>query len=355
MVGRMKISELALPSAMRARSSSTYEIDRTTRALLIGTMPATLCCLTVMLQITSARIVSRVEDKGIADDTPKRARADQGVTLYVALRAGDHWYSDAGTIRIDGTRIEASPIADAPELAIAWRKVEPTEVDTSNEGSGAFRYEPIAYATTPWAKGVTSIAADVHPTMTADHGHGVGTMRYQVQVTQGDRVIVSPGVESRRGRASGGLTDAVHRVSLRRDDSYLGFLTEMFGQPYIWGSAGATDRTHQSERLEGSDCADFVVYGARRMGKHVPYVWTGGLAKYARVLARGEVGSVAFTRPGDLILFPRHVGVLVEDRGTIGVLDDDDIMMHTLFDSPKEQRIGDSGYADKPVQLLRWR
>ena len=27
------------------------------------------------------------------------------------------------------------------------------------------------------------------------------------------------------------LTDAVLRVSIRRDDSYLGFLTEMYGQP----------------------------------------------------------------------------------------------------------------------------
>jgi cell wall-associated NlpC family hydrolase len=145
-------------------------------------------------------------------------------------------------------------------------------------------------------------------------------------------------------------------VSLRRDDTYLGLLTEMFGQPYIWASAGSTDRTHQSERLEGSDCADFVVYGARRMGKKVPYVWTGGLAKYTKRLAKGAVGDkVPFTRAGDLILFPRHVGVLVEDRGTIGIVDDDDIMMHTLFDSPKEQRIGDSGYQDKPIEILRWK
>jgi hypothetical protein len=29
-------------------------------------------------------------------------------------------------------------------------------------------------------------------------------------------------------------------------------------------------------------------------------------------------------------------------------------MMHTLFDSPKEQAIGDSGYADQPLQLRRF-
>jgi hypothetical protein len=63
---------------------------------------------------------------------------------------------------------------------------------------------------------------------------------------------------------------------------------------------------------------------------------------------------IAFTRPGDLLLFPRHVGALAADRGTIGVLDDQDLMMHTLFDTPREQAIADTGYADKPVELRRF-
>ena len=69
--------------------------------------------------------------------------------------------------------------------------------------------------------------------------------------------------------------------------------------------------------------------------------------------AKGK--PVRFTRAGDLVLFPRHVAVLVEDRGTLGVLDVDDIVMHALFDSPKEVRLGDSGYAHKPLELRRWK
>jgi hypothetical protein len=191
-------------------------------------------------------------------------------------------------------------------------------------------------------------------------------MRFQLVALQGDRVIPSPGPEARRGRGSGGLTDTVMRVSIRRDDTYLGFLTEMYGQPYIWASAGTSDRTHQSEHLEGSDCADFVVYGQRRLGRKFPYVYTGALPQHASLLAAGTRGDdgiyrdkagnpLPFTGVGDLILFPRHVGVLTVDRGTIGVLDDKDLMMHTLFDSPKEVPIADSGYADKPTELRRWR
>ena len=131
-------------------------------------------------------------------------------------------------------------------------------------------------------------------------------------------------------------------------------------------TAGVTDATHQSERLEGSDCADFVVYGARRMGKHFAYTWTGGLPEISKLLAAGarddkgvyrdkHGDALPFTKVGDLVLFPRHVGVLVEDRGAIGVLDDQDIIMHALFDTPKQVPIADSGYADKPLELRRFK
>ncbi|HSD88372.1 MAG TPA: hypothetical protein VLB44_12680 [Kofleriaceae bacterium] len=253
-------------------------------------------------------------------------------------------------------------------MTIAWSRVEPATANMSNTSSGAFRFEAIDYRTTSieGSADQPSIAADVRPTLTPDHGEGVGTMRFQLAVTQGDRTVTSPGPDARRGRGSGGLTDAVMRVSIRRDDSFLGYLTEMYGQPYVWASAGLSDASHQSERLEGSDCADLMVYGARRMGKKLAYTWTGGLPGVTKLLAAGTRGDdgiyrdkagkpVPFTQPGDLILFPRHVGALAQDKGTIGVLDDQDLMLHTLFDSPKEQPIADSGYADTPVELRRWK
>lgn len=316
--------------------------------------------------VIAARVVASV-DGGVASDRPAYARVDQKVALYAVVELGDHaFYSDAGKLVLGGRTIHARPIADAPALAIAWRRVEPASANYSNTDETGFHFTPIEYRATPIDATAPAIAADVRPTLTPDHGGGVGTMRYQIVVTQGDRAVASPGAEARRGRGSGGLADTVLRVSIRRDDTYLGFLTEMFGQPYVWASAGATDATHQSERLEGADCADFVVYGQRRLGKHIAYTWTGGLPEVTRLLAAGtrdEHGvyrdahgaPVPFTKPGDVILFPRHVGVLVEDRGTIGVLDDRDVMMHALLDSPKEQAIADSGYADTAIELRRFR
>jgi hypothetical protein len=332
--------------------------------------------------IVSVRVVSVVELPGetaarpVADDLPKFARKDQRVRLY-ALVAADvvgttRWFSDAPQVRLDGKLLTPYPLSDlSSERSLAvvhWYRVEPTVATMSNTESGQFRFEPIEYRQTDieHSTGLHSILADPRPTLTPDHGQGVGTMRFAISVTRGDRTVTSPGPDARRGRGSGGLLDAVHRVSIRRDDTYLGYLTEMFGQPYIWASAGITNRTHQSERLEGSDCADFIIYGVRRRGNALDYTWSGGLPAVTRLLARGERGRdgiyrgrdgvpLPFPSVGDIILFPRHVGALVEDRGRRGILDDQDLMMHTLFDSPKEQAIAESGYAQTIVELRRWK
>ncbi len=328
-------------------------------------------------RIVGVHIVSRTAGSdALATTAPKRALAKVGVTLHAVIEtkqgAKRRFYSDAPTIRLRGTARRAQPLDRAPTTTLSWYKVEPSVETMSNEASGSFRFEPIEYSEVlvpEWA-GQGTIAADVKPTLTPYRGddvpRGIGTMRYRL-IAHGPRGdVASSGVEARRGRGSGGLSDRVHRVSLRRDNSYLGYMTEMYGQPYIWASGGTADRKHQSERLEGSDCADLMVYGMRRMGHEIPYTWTGGLHPYARTLSAGEKRQdgvyvdkngepIPFPRIGDLILFPRHVGALAEDRGVPGVLDTQDIMMHTLFASPREQAIGETSYAETSIEVLRWK
>ena len=318
------------------------------------------------------QIVAAVDDE-IASDRPAYARADQTVMLYAVVTAelsGKRTvYTDAPSLKLGGKKVTTEPLAKAPQIELRWNRIEPAINDMSNGATPKeFHFETIDYRATPIdaAAGKTSTRADVRPTLTPDHGNGVGTMRFQLVALQGERVLTSPGPEARRGRGSGGLTDAVTRVSIRRDDTYLGYLTEMYNQPYIWASGGTSDANHQAEHLEGSDCADFLVYGQRRMGAKYAYTWTGGLPTITKLLAAGTRGEdgiyrdkdgkpLPFTQVGDLVLFPRHVGALAVDRGELGVLDDKDVMMHTLFDSPKEQAIAESGYADKPVELRRFK
>jgi hypothetical protein len=310
---------------------------------------------------------------GPATDAPRRARIGEPVTLYAVLTveegAARALYSDAPALVLGGRARPARPLARAPAVALAWNRIEPAVASMSNGDTPAeFHFAPIDYRATPIASaaGRTAILADVRPTLTPDHGRGVGTMRYQVVAVQGDRAVASAGPEARRGPGAGGLTDAVLRVSIRRDDTFLGHMTELYGQPYIWASEGLSPQTHQSERLEGADCADLMIYGQRRLGNRLPYTWTGALPRVTSLIASGVRGSdgvyrdprgrpLPFPRVGDLLLFPRHVGALAADRGVPGVLDDRDVMMHTLFDSPREQPIAESGYAERPVEVRRFR
>ncbi len=322
-------------------------------------------------RIVAIHLVSRVGDE-VASDGARRALASDPVRLHAVLAVRDAsrtaYYSDASpVVALGGKRRPTRPLAEAPAARFSWFKVEPRVESMSNTGSGTFRFEPIDYAETAvraW-QGRSSVVADVRPTLTPDRGNGLGTMRFKLQAVTDDGTFATPSVTARRGRGSGGLTDAVHRVSLRRDDTYLGFLTEMFGQPYIWASAGTSSKTHQSERLEGSDCADFVVYGRRRLGEDREYTWTGALPEVTTLLARGRPGSggvyvdakgkpLPFTRAGDILLFPRHVGVLTADRGERGVLDRADIMFHTYFASPRQEPVGDTDYREAPVEIRRW-
>jgi hypothetical protein len=369
------VSRTAWPSGRRFRKSSfSARFGPTVAALALAAVIAPAAHADRdPPRVVAAYLVSRSGGSGIADDRPKRALARDGVTLFAVLAVRDgsrtDYFTDAGpAIELGGKRRAARPLDQAPPARLAWFKVEPRLESMSNTESGKFRFEPIAYAETEirdW-QDKRSVAADVKPTLTTDRGGGVGTMRFKLVATTVGGSVATAGAEARRGRGSGGLTDAVHRVSLRRDDTYLGFLTELYGQPYIWASAGTSNAAHQSERLEGADCADFVIYGRRRLGEDRAYTWTGALPQVTRLLGRGRPGAghvyvdergepVRFTRAGDLLLFPRHVGVLVQDRGRPGVLDGDDVMVHAYFASPREQAVGESDYRDAPVEVRRWR
>ena len=374
-----------------ARALPVYAIATATAVLCA--LPRTPCAQPTEARpdpagpvITAVHLVSRLRDAPNvpADATPKRARADIGVTLYAVLEVEvatgrgrgpargpaqgreRRLYSNAGRVRL-GNRVHTTlPMDQAPVAELRWYKVEPTSENLSNTATGRFRFETIPYAETEirsW-RSQPSADADVRPTRTTDRGQGRGTMRYKLVAITPSGTLATPGAEARGDRGSG-LSDRVHRVSLRRDDGYLGMLDEMFGQPYIWASGGQPDARHQTERMEGADCADFVVYGMRRMGHRISYTWSEGLREHGRRLGAGtlradgvyvDAGGVPlpFPRPGDLVLFPRHVGALSQDRGVPGVLDSADLMMHTLFASPREEPIADSGYADTPVEIRRW-
>lgn len=255
-------------------------------------------------------------------------------------------YAKRGQAVTLSARCTGAEVAD-----VEWFKVEPT-VGALDNTTPSFHFEPVTYQETAIdaCRGKTDCPADVAPTVLAPVKPlpGVGTMAYRVRVTLKDgRVLETPGASSTK---YGGLTKDVHRVTVRADDTLLGYASELFNTPYIFGSAGPDGR-NQSDLLIGSDCADLIIYARRRSGRRATYTSSYEIDRQAPPLKKDQP-----PRPGDLVHFPgsRHVAILFEDKPPVGVIDEDDLILHTCWAPPTVQRIGDSGCASTPIRVLRF-
>ena len=275
-------------------------------------------------------------------------------------------YARVGQKVLLKVRPPAGKVAD-----VHWLKLEP-EVASVDNTQPNFHFEPIPYREIELTacRGKLECPADVVPSVQplVPEVAGAGTMAFQVRLTlEGGDELASPG---RTAVRRGGLTREVLRVTFRKDDSYLGYLTELVNTPYIFGSAGP-DGDNQTDNLVGADCADLAVYGRRRMGLPTPYTSSFDLDRLAPQASRAvslDDAGVALgadgkpiaipsgARPGDSLHFPnsRHVAVLWEDNPPSGVLDENDLMFHTCWAPPKVEAIGSSSCASLPWRVLRF-
>lgn len=242
-------------------------------------------------------------------------------------------------------------LTGAQAKAVRWFKIEPT-VGAIDNTTPSFHFEPVTYVETelPGCEGKLTCPADITPTKLprVEALPGVGTMAFRVELTCQDGATLStPGLASTK---YGGLTHEVYRVAVRRDDSLIGYATELINTPYIFGSAGPDGR-NQSDLLIGSDCADLIVYARRRSGKKATYTSSYAIDQQAPLLKGGKA-----PRAGDLVHFPgsRHVAILFEDREPVGVVDENDLILHTCWAPPTVQRMGDTGCVSRPYRVLRF-
>lgn len=231
-----------------------------------------------------------------------------------------------------------------------WYRVEPT-VGSLDNTTPSFHFENVTYAETELTacRDAATCRVDVTPTKLAPVSAlpGLGTMAFRVEATVNGKTVSTPGLEATK---YGGLTRDVFRVTVRRDDSLIGFATELINTPYIFGSAGPDGR-NQSDLLIGSDCADLVIYARRRQGHRAEYTSSYEIDKQAPLVKSGP------PKAGDLIHFPsvRHVAILFEDRPPVGVLTEDDLILHTCWAPPTVQRIGDTYCGAPPWRVLRFK
>jgi len=235
----------------------------------------------------------------------------------------------------------------------------------------------------PWSSAAAArrIAAQVSAgEADAIQVEGLGTVRYKVEVELAGQGLATPGAEA---TDAFGLTRAVHRVSIRRGDDFLGWLAAYLLVPEVFGSAGG-GANHQTERFTGADCADVMVGAMRRAGRtDLRYTNVAGLPSYAAVVATPTVldddgrpaAPITGIRAGDLVRIdyggaltghtPRgwdHVAAVWEDKsdpagphagGADGQLDGFDLVIHMghprlVIEPLREQ-------SPATVDVLRWR
>lgn len=363
-----------------------------------------------------AIIVGQTDVGGPWTSAPTEARIDQAPRLAVVMVAQEtvgrrirtvYVVDDAvQPLRIGRKRVaarERRPWSALGDTAVRWSTVEPHA--WRDRGAGAFHsnvsldpaqwgkwigYASVEYFATPLGPFDDTPEARIVPAAVVPSDpdvvdrpaefEGLGTIRYRVEVRRGERLFASPGEEA---TTRTGIEESVHRVSIRRDDSYVGHLTAFLLVPEIFGSAGR-GRSHQTERFVGADCADVLTGGARKAGLgHLPYSNVARMTEQARritgALALDADGNAAEpiegVEVGDIIRIdyggalaghtPRsfdHVAVLYEDRSLgpdgrfgppDGRLDGFDRVMH--MGHPRLVIVPLSAQSPATIDVLRWK
>ncbi len=349
-----------------------------------------------------AVVVGRV-DGGPWTDAATEARLDQKPEL-AAIVIGKRGRTrvvlapdGVANVRLGRRALRTEKLEDA---RVRWSSVEPHGFRTSpaKNGVGSTWYSNVSQEPGTFGKWMGYDAVDyferelvswsakaiIPAAITAGEDNaqqvpGLGTLRFKVEVEIAGAVVASPGKDA---VDSFGILPAVHRVSIRQSDDFLGWLSSYLLVPEVFGSAGG-GRDHQTERFVGADCADVMVGAMRRAGRRLAYTNVAGLPAYTKRIAgsialdeRGAPSTpITGVRAGDLIRIdyggafaghtPRawdHVAALWEDRsdpagphrgGPDGQLDGFDLVIHMGHPRLKIEPMSEQSPAT--VDVLRWR
>lgn len=139
----------------------------------------------------------------------------------------------------------------------------------------------------------------------------------------------------------------IFQISVREADSYIGYITELLNVPFLLGPKNITSIGHQADLKIGIDCAELAIYGRRRMGHKIPYCGPRKIIDF--------LYNVDSIQSGTIVHFGFQVSIVYKDFGTIGVLDDDDYLIHAYDDRVKIQKFADCTLNGFSYNLYEWR
>jgi hypothetical protein len=244
-------------------------------ALLIASSSIMKRFSTITFQ--KAYIVSKMGTNP-GSNQPKVTDKKNDVMLYAVLEvkkrfsSKPYYFANVPEITIDGTRIPADQLSKWDDrklgpVSVNWYKIEPI---LPMEKGQTLKLQGIAYQESlskDWGS-VWEHKADVSPMNYAysvtypEYPTDVGTMRYKISIekaasgSNAAQKVSSPGVEAKDDI---GLTDAVHRVTVRGDDTFIGNLMGLFHVPFTTESLNSSFLTKSMERFLGGESASFLM------------------------------------------------------------------------------------------------
>ncbi|MFW6221900.1 MAG: hypothetical protein ACOC4C_05485 [Fibrobacterota bacterium] len=128
---------------------------------------------------------------------------------------------------------------------------------------------------------------------------------------------------------------------------YIGYLEEMLNVPFMLPPKFLKGYGHQADHRIAVDCAELAIYGKRRQGYNIPYGGPRGIKEYL-----SETDSIS---RGTIIHFGFQVSVVYEDRGKIGALDNEDLLIHAYKDKAEIIPLGKTDLTAKPYTACTWK
>jgi hypothetical protein len=266
-----------------------------------------------------------------------------------------------------------------PHLDISWYQVTPKLKEYSNlwkqgyPDIGNIHIEPIEYEKIPIARCRGQNSIDFSTVIPSGE---TGTFYLGVEIGNVSEPLPYPS----EGFAESSPLHLKYRyrviqVVRRKDNSYLGYLTELCGTPFIIGPRMTDQGVHETDARMGSDCAAFAIYGKRRQGYRVPYCGPLGIYRYLSAIESAPLRPIPFERtevyitpdnrqirtghgglqPGDIVHFGEQVSVFYCDSGIKGIFDKDDLLLQCYGSRPTITTLKDSGFYHLPLHIYRWR
>lgn len=148
------------------------------------------------------------------------------------------------------------------------------------------------------------------------------------------------------------LTDIVpnsFQVSVRQNDSYLGYITELLNTPFILIPKLFGNRRHQTDMRIGADCAEMAIYGKRRQGFGYTYDGPRGIYAYLTPISYDSIFN------GCIVHFGAQVSVVYQDLGNNGKLDPDDLLIQSYGTGCTIVPVRDCGFFGRTIKVFRWK